>query len=154
MREQEHAYRGIVPDDFAAGQHSYAESWVPGLAASFADPGTSRYLLAEDDGELVGVVAVGDSPQPWEIAAGMVPSPAPRELERLYVASSHHGSGLAAELFAAVDQGEDMYLWLIDGNERARRFYRRRGFVDLDENFTTGADWGSVGMHRMARLAG
>lgn len=151
VREQARTYRGTVPEDFADGQYAYFDTWVPELAESFARPGTSRRLLAEDDGELVGVAAVGDSPQPWEIEAGYVPSPAPRELERLYVAGSHHGTGLAAELFAGVDAGEDMYLWLIDGNERAQRFYRRRGFIDLDEQFTSGEDWGSIGIHRMAR---
>ena len=121
------------------------------LADQIADP--ARRLVAESEGRLVGVASVVDGPADWEVSLGYVPSPTPRELSRLYVAPEFHGTGLAAELFDRLDDGTDLYLWLIDGNERAHRFYRSRGFVDLAENFQAGDSWGNVGMHRMARLA-
>ena len=95
-----------------------------------------------------------DAPQDWEIGAGFTPAPAARQLERLYLRPDQHGTGLAAAMFADVDDGRALYLWLIDGNARAQRFYRRLGFVDLDERHLAGSSWGGTPMHRMVRPAG
>lgn len=151
--QQALTYAGIVPGDFAARQHRSRASWVEGLAAKFASPGSARRIVAEVGGALVGIASIVDGPADWEISQGYVPSPAARELSRLYVARDFHGTGLAGALFDAIDDGRDLYLWLIDGNERGRRFYLRRGFVDLPERFEAGESWGNVGMHRMARIA-
>ena len=154
VAQQAKAYAGIVPADFATGQdRKYRDAWVPELAAAFASPGTARRVVAELNGAIVGIASILDGPQDWEIAVGLVPSPAGRELERLYLDPSQHGTGLAKAMFTAVDEGEDLYLWLIDGNERAHRFYLRLGFTDVDEQHAAGNDWGGVGMHRMARLS-
>ncbi len=153
IAQQAIAYAGIVPDDFIERQQAERADWLKGLELKFSAPGTARRLVAESEGRLVGVASVVDGPADWEVSLGYVPSPAPRELSRLYVAPEFHGTGLAAELFDRLDDGTDLYLWLIDGNERAHRFYRSRGFVDLAENFQAGDSWGNVGMHRMARLA-
>ena len=95
-----------------------------------------------------------DAPQDWEIGAGFTPAPAARQLERLYLRPDQHGTGLAAAMFADVDDGRALYLWLIDGNARAQRFYRRLGSVDLDERHLAGSSWGGTPMHRMVRPAG
>ncbi len=153
VAQQAKAYAGIVPGDFAARQEVYRAEWVPGMARGFADPGTARRVVAKVDGVLVGIASIADGPQQWEIGAGFVPSPADRELERLYVAPEYHGRGLGSAMLARIDDGRDLYLWLIDGNEPAQAFYRRRGFVDLDERFRTDASWGDIGMHRMVRRA-
>lgn len=152
--QQAHAYAGLVPEDFARRQvSSYRDVWVPQLREAFDSPGTARRAVAERDGRIVGIASILDGPQEWEVAAGLTPTPADRELERLYVDPAEHGTGLAGRLFASIDCEEDLYLWLIDGNERARRFYLRRGFADVDEQHTAGGDWGGIGMHRMARIA-
>ncbi|OCL33757.1 hypothetical protein BCR15_03700 [Tessaracoccus lapidicaptus] len=153
VAQQAETYAGIVPDDFVARQSVYRQEWVPGLAASFAAPGSAWRVVAKLDGAIVGAASVVDGPQDWEIGAGLVPAPAGRELERLYVAPEWHGRGLGAQLLELVDDGRDLYLWLIDGNERARAFYRRRGFVDLPESLRTSESWGGVAMHRMVRRA-
>lgn len=151
VAQQAKAYAGIVPGDFAARQATYRADWVPGLASAFAEPGTARRVVAKVDGVLVGVASIADGPQAWEIGAGFVPAPAPRELERLYVAPELHGRGLGSAMLTRIDDGCDLYLWLIDGNAPAQAFYRRRGFVDLDEQFRTDGSWGDVAMHRMVR---
>ena len=78
VEQQSRAYRGIVRPDFAEVQRGFRESWVAELAVSFADPGTSRRLIARHDGQVVGVVSVVDAPSEWEIGEGYVPAPAPR----------------------------------------------------------------------------
>ena len=71
-----------------------------------------------------------DAPQDWEIGAGFTPAPAARQLERLYLRPDQHGTGLAAAMFADVDDGRALYPRLIDGNARAQRFYRPPGIVE------------------------
>lgn len=154
VRQQAAAYTGIVPSDFEARQRAGSRSWIEALRAKFSVPGAASRVVAEVEGKLVGIASVVDGPAEWEVAEGFVPAPAARELSRLYLAPEFHGTGLARRLLAAVDDGRDLYLWLIDGNQRAQRFYRRQGFVDLAESFAAGPSWGNVAMHRMARRSG
>lgn len=150
-REQARTYAGQVPAGFE--EHALEEADVDGLRALFADPGEHALVVAEADGRIVGLAQAGPAPAQWEVAAGLVPAPADRELGRLYVAPSWHGTGLADALFRAVMGDGPHYLWIIDGNERAARFYARRGFRHDGEQFAAGEDWGGVGMHRMVRDA-
>ncbi|GAA4889775.1 GNAT family N-acetyltransferase [Tessaracoccus lubricantis] len=151
VTQQAATYTGLVPADFAERQRSYRDAWVPELAERFAHPGSSRALVAKVGDEIVGIASIVDAPLGWEVDGGFTPSPANRQLDRLYVSRDFHGTGLADALLSNVDDGRPMYLWLIDGNERARRFYSRRGFADLDEQFAAGDSWGGVAMHRMLR---
>lgn len=151
VEQQAATYAGVVPADFAERQRAYRDEWVPALAARFTDPGTSRALLARVQDRIVGIASVCDGPQEWETEYGFSPAPAARQLDRLYVAPTHHGSGLADAMLNNVDDGRPVYLWLINSNERARRFYLRRGFTDLDEVHSAGPSWGGVDMHRMVR---
>lgn len=151
VAQQAATYTGIVPPDFAERQRDYREEWVRELAERFASPGSSRSFIGKVDDEIVGIASITDAPAQWEVEYGLTPAPATRQLDRLYVAPGFHGTGLADALFSSVDDGRPMYLWLIDGNERAQRFYRRRGFADLEETFAAGSSWGGVPMHRMLR---
>lgn len=151
VTQQEITYRGVVRPDFAEVQGQYRDDWVAGFEESFAIPGTDVYRVAKSDGRIVGLASAVDGPQQWEVDLGLVPPPANRELARLYVHPDFHGTGLAHALFDAVDDGRDLYLWLISGNARAEAFYRRRGFESLDESFNSGPSWGGAAMHRMVR---
>lgn len=148
-REQARAYTGLVPSDFELRE---LEHWDPApVAASFRHPGAEHRLIAELNGEIVAVAASGVGPASWEMAMGLVPALASRQLSRLYVAPKLHGTGVASHLFNAVVDDRPHYLWLIAGNERAAAFYRRRGFVNVDESVPAGGGWGGVPMHRMLR---
>ncbi|MBB1482533.1 GNAT family N-acetyltransferase [Tessaracoccus sp. MC1865] len=151
VAQQAATYAGTVPTDFDERQRAYRDEWVPGLEARFANPGSARALVARVGGQIAGIASITDAPARWEVENDLLPAPANRQLDRLYVSSDFHGTGLADALFSNVDDGRPMYLWLINGNERARRFYARRGFVDLDEQFVAGPSWGGVAMHRMLR---
>ncbi|NUU24561.1 MAG: GNAT family N-acetyltransferase, partial [Streptomycetaceae bacterium] len=76
-------------------------------------------VVATVDGEVAGfVMVVGD------------------EVEQVYVAASHRGSGVAAVLIAEAERlvraGGHGRAWLavVPGNTRARRFYERHGWSD------------------------
>ncbi|MCZ2830200.1 GNAT family N-acetyltransferase [Modestobacter sp. VKM Ac-2986] len=89
-------------------------------------------LVAEDDGEVVGVVEVGEHdgvPTMW----------------RLYVLPDRHGGGVGRALLdaavAALPAGTAALLTeYTAGNDRAARWYAARGFVE------TGRDPGAGGL--------
>ena len=89
------------------------------LAASL---GTIPHVLAEVDGQVVGVANLGrrgDRSVMW----------------KLYVHPDHQGIGIGSLLLAAIeDLVEDRTLWLehVDGNDTAAGFYRRHGFVEVE----------------------
>jgi RimJ/RimL family protein N-acetyltransferase len=62
-----------------------------------------------------------------------------RHLVAMWVDPAHRGSHAAPQLveavcrWAAEDGGRVVSLWVADGNDRARRFYERLGFVGTGE---------------------
>ena len=122
-------YEGRLPADFR--ERGLLQANVAGLEHVFATP---RHAVRR----IVGVAATSTAPARWEVELGLVPPPADRELDRLYMAAEMHGTGLGAALLDAVVDERPLYLWLIDGNDRAARFYERRGFRHLEEEISTG----------------
>ena len=58
---------------------------------------------------------------------------------------------IGAALQEAAIGSADAYLWVMDGNARAERFYARHGFRALAESFPAGGPWTGQRMHRMLR---
>ncbi|MHC4939427.1 MAG: GNAT family N-acetyltransferase [Planctomycetota bacterium] len=111
-------YAGIFPDDFLAGLsvEDRAEYWGKVLA----DPAT---WVACDGDEIVGFLNVGPSrDEDLEEA---------QEIYCLYVLRSHHDRGLGRQLVEAclefAGKGT-LSLWVLERNDRARRFYEKAGF--------------------------
>lgn len=75
--------------------------------------------VADDGGELVGFVSTG----PGRDGRGDL------ELMALYVRRSHYDTGLGHRLLEAAIGDGPAYLWVLDGNARAIRFYERHGFA-------------------------
>jgi diamine N-acetyltransferase len=148
--ERARTYAAQMPPWFAAHELAQAERDAAAWSSAPTDDVGSR-LLAERSGEVVGVAETVSAPASWEVGLGLVPPPAPVLLELLYLHPDLHGTGLAARMLARVLPPGPVYLWLIDGNVRAERFYARRGFRSLDEQVSTGDTWGNIGMHRMVR---
>ncbi len=116
----------------ACWREAYGPLVDPGLLeAQLADPAswTQRWreqiprvprLLAERDGELVGFAVAGPG-------RGEDP-PAPLELYAAYVRASCYGTGLGRALVDRVLGPGPAYVWVLDGNARAERFYEKLGF--------------------------
>jgi GNAT superfamily N-acetyltransferase len=103
---------GNVPDALVAMRTP--DSFRTRAAARIADT-----TVAEVRGELAGfIMLAGD------------------EVEQVYVAAAHRGSGVAAVLLAEAERlvaaaGHDVaWLKVVPGNTRARRFYARHGWID------------------------
>lgn len=101
-----------------------------GLPAHAADP---RYTIrvALDDDRIVGFAKLGPVVFPGDWPADAI------ELHQLYVLDGWHGAGVGPALMdwaidtaRAASHGE-MILSVYVDNHRARRFYARRGFVEI-----------------------
>ena len=93
------------------------------------------WTLRFDVDEPNAVVAVGVSPDGEELGFASAGPPRDGDLEdgwelyALNVAPSAQGSGLARALVAATVGDRACVVWVLEGNGRARAFYRREGWV-------------------------
>ena len=89
------------------------------------NPGNEYYRLVEVDGEVLGFVhgaRKGDDDLQY--------------LNAIYVDGSLQGTGVAQKLldglFEFLDLGENIWLSVVDYNERATGFYRKNGFTVVE----------------------
>jgi ribosomal protein S18 acetylase RimI-like enzyme len=133
------AYRRILPDAFLDGaliedRRAHWSEVTDRMASS------DRLLIAESEGALLGFVAA------WTSEALGCESGFDLYIDNLHVRPELRGQNLGEHLMrmlagSLVDTGEvRAYLWLLDGNEPAHRFYLRLG--------------GRDGEHRLAAMAG
>jgi len=101
-----------------------------GLPAQLADPAyTVRVATAGD--RIVGYAKLGPVVFPGDWPEGAI------ELHQLYVLGDHHGTGVGPALMrwataeARRRGAPELLLSVYVDNHRARRFYERRGFVDI-----------------------
>jgi len=102
------------------------ERWSAALA------GTATARIAEDRGHAVGYARIDRLLVPVDTGGR-----AALQLYQLYVDAEWHGRGVAAALMAwaiaaAGTRGaQDLWLTVFIDNQRARAFYRRRGFLEV-----------------------
>ncbi|MDO5559257.1 MAG: GNAT family N-acetyltransferase [Oscillospiraceae bacterium] len=123
------AYRNIIPQN-------YLDSIPEGRWAKSADkPGMNTMLLVDDD-KIIGTSGYCSSRFPEMSGYG--------EIVSIYLLPEFTGQGLGLKLFKTViadlqAQGfRDIFLWVLEENLHARRFYERFGFTYsgkyLDDN--------------------
>lgn len=123
VRSWRSAYRGLLP----AGLIETATRDADGAGVrAFLDGNRGRRaLLAEDDGSPVGMAMYGPG-RPSNPAA---------ELYVIYVIQEYWSTGVGRALMDRVLGGvraggySSIFLWVLSGNTRARRFYERYGFT-------------------------
>lgn len=152
-------YASIMPPAFAEEHRQALPERVASTRASWqaaeADPGrASRSWLARDqDGEVVGIARSGPGTQQWEVDLGAPPTPVPYQLHHLYTRQRTHGTGLGRRLLQTAVGDRETYLWILHGNARADRFYRREGFGPDGGEMTCGPSWFHRTMYRLVRPA-
>jgi ribosomal protein S18 acetylase RimI-like enzyme len=129
VRSWQHAYRDLMPADFLAGLSSslpHRENrWAEMLQAE-----TSHVFVACVEGVIVGWISVGAcrDADAGDDAAG--------EIMAIYLLPEHCAIGLGWPLWQTgvqrlIDLGHSrMSLWVLAGNTRAIRFYRRAGLLE------------------------
>ena len=113
------AYRGLLPQEYL--DSIPLGKWVPYLEQA----GRESLLLLEEE-KIVGTASCCASRTPELAGWG--------EIVSLYLLPEYWGNGWGkALLTAAVEQLEsmgyqDFFLWVLEGNQRARAFYEHMGF--------------------------
>jgi GNAT superfamily N-acetyltransferase len=132
----------IFPESVAKPtQRDLEAQWTQLLA----DPNKS-VVVAEAEGRVVGVVSFGTDSDLAPAGYG--------QLGKLYVRPSHAGLGIGSSLHdVAITElraagHSAAWLWVLEGNLRARRMYERRGWVGHTNQRRT--DWPGSGVFEMA----
>jgi len=121
------AYRGIMPDDYLDGLSAAARAdhWRVGLSRD-PRPGSVR-LVAADDGDVpVGFLFGGPADGDADAVDG--------EVYVVNVHPEHWGTGAGSDLLIRAQEAlagggfGTAVLWVVPGNQRARRFYERHGW--------------------------
>lgn len=112
------AYTDLLPQDFL--QKTYTLERCQDLAFRYPQ----NILVALVDERVVGFTCYGSSSQEDLQEAG--------ELYALYVLADYYGQGIGYQLIqAALEQMQSyktIFLWVLEGNERAISFYEQVGF--------------------------
>lgn len=117
------AYQGLIDDAYLARLPE--EYWLPSMR-SWLDSGRMYGLIAEENGFPVGSVIFGRGRDAGFDVCG--------EIVSLYVLPEVMGKGIGSALLTSAlralqeDGYSQVYLWAIQGNDRADRFYIRHGF--------------------------
>lgn len=130
VRAWQEAYRGLIPDEYL--DELDPEDRAARYTFEADDPEAPTTLLAVQDGEDAGEVILGfatfspsrdaDAPDHGEVVA-------------LYVDPDRYESGVGRMLMAEARRRlweagfTDALLWVLDGNERAARFYEGEGWT-------------------------
>ena len=155
-------YAHIMPPQFAIDRRAEAADQVSLRAHAFARmhddlaagvvPQRTYWIATDPQQRVVGVVASGPGARPWEHLLKVADPPIGYQLDHLYTLASTHGSGLGQRLLdAALPDGKGAYLWVLDHNARADRFYRRNGFIPDGVRARCGPAWFSRPMYRLWR---
>ncbi len=158
-------YADVMPPEFA--EHQFADvraatvrneaRFARDLAAeeAGAEP-EHRTWIALDSGRIVAIAISSGLPQAWEAEIGAAPiAGLTRQLDHLYLDRSAWGTGLASGLLElALPDRADAYLWIVEGNDRAQRFYARHGFLGDGRTYACGPSWYHRVLYRMVRRAG
>jgi GNAT superfamily N-acetyltransferase len=119
------------------------------------EPQRRTWIALGKDG-IVGIVVSAAAAPAWEAELDAPALPGIRyQLNHLYTMPSAHGTGLGQVLLdLALPDRLPAYLWLVNGNARAQRFYARNGFVTEDRAYETPASWYHNPLYRMVRGTG
>lgn len=118
------AYKGMVPQAFLDDLKE--DNWMP-MFRRYLKDGSICALMICDGEEAVGCTAFGRSRDEKLHDWG--------EIVSVYLLPDYFGLGhgealLKGAMDALVQQGyRHIYLWVLRGNDRARRFYEKHGFV-------------------------
>lgn len=124
------AYRGLLPDRVIDGLRleTFETRWRERLALGVLDT-----LVAERGDELLGFATIGPGRDDDAL-------PDQGELYALYVHPGHWRTGVGRALWKqarAALQGHgftEAVVWVLEANDRARRFYEQAGFVYVPDS--------------------
>jgi len=115
--------------------------------AAAAKEGRQRWIALNPDpgapvrDRVVGLIAIGPGRD--------ADTPAPVEVEAIYTRKAWWGTGLGSRLLEVAVGNRPASLWVLENNERAKAFYRHKGFTE--DGATTAEPFFDVPEIRMVR---
>nr|UWI51934.1 GNAT family N-acetyltransferase [Clostridioides difficile] len=125
------AYKGIIPQDYLDNLKN--DFWVE----TFKDLIENNKITAKmvfDNKKSIGCIAYGNSRDDTLKDWG--------EIVSLYLLPQYFGKGVGNEIFqSAIDDMKlagfsNIYLWVLEENQRARKFYEKHGFYCNNDIYT------------------
>jgi ribosomal protein S18 acetylase RimI-like enzyme len=144
--------RAVVPPTYGPIDPVYAqrmidEWWTPGVFTRSMQ--TNLHLAAEVDGQVVALATLGRLSRSYRAFPHVTGD---REVMwKLYVHPDHHGHGIGSRLLVEVEsrvEGDELWLEVVDGNDRAVAFYRDRGFEEVERTPDGGPEPDDVWMRK------
>ena len=116
------AYRGIFSDEYI--DSDTASKRRNEFLDSVQDD-TCTYFLLEESDQAAGIVKTHESNNTIEI-------------ESIYILSEFRGTGIGRQFidFIKANRSGSIFLWVLEVNTNARRFYEKNGFVPTGETRT------------------
>ncbi len=152
------AYRGLIADEVldALDVDQRTDRWSVWISSSLAGKPTERrsgvshrLLVAETGDVIVGWASFGAGRDVGSAQLG--------ELAGLYVRPDFWSQHVGYALLTRVEDElisagyDEAFLWVLDGNERAIRFYERNGWL-ADGGDKFGVAGGATGLHELRHL--
>ena len=128
------AYAGLMPDDLLASMTAGGEGWERAIASASDDTGL---LVVDDDGTIAGFSVHGPE------RSG---TPGTGEVVAIYLHPDVWGRGWGRALLARAEEDLRSFgfrravLWVLEGNDAARRFYEHVGW--RDDRVGKSDEWG------------
>lgn len=145
-------YAGLVPDEFLAGLDLEASERRWRSQLSHPDRTTSEFVVVDANETVLGMMVVGPSTDPDHPADDSC-----GHVYALYVVADRWGTGLGHALHeqgmrALVESGHTAAtLWVLEGNDRALRFYGRHGWRNDHLSKTEERPGATLVEHRLRR---
>ena len=121
------AYKGIISDNYLDNMTMELEQRVERCRQVLNDPGDCLYFYAECDGDMIGRLAFGICRDDDKINAG--------EVYAIYLLEAFWNNSYGKQMMDfAVEKLKragyrEVIVWVLEDNQRARRFYEKYGFV-------------------------
>jgi len=113
------AYKGIVPDEYLNNMPAEVEQLVKKHTNILKNPGDCEYYCAMLSNQMIGFIVI---------------NPCAGEIRAIYLLEAFWGRGYGKEMLDfAVDElkrvgQNEVFLWVFDGNTRAKRLYEKNNF--------------------------
>jgi len=121
------AYKGIISDEYLDSMPAELDQRVERCRKYISEPGECEYLYAACGGDMIGRLIFNRSRDEDKPDAG--------EVSAIYLLADYWGKGYGKQMMdyavAALRNAghQEIIVWVLEENNRARRFYEKYGFV-------------------------
>ncbi|MCL1916699.1 MAG: GNAT family N-acetyltransferase [Peptococcaceae bacterium] len=142
------AYKDIISDEYLNNMN--VDEMAENTQRILSEPGQYSCYYVEHSGKMIGRLVMGKCRDEDKANAG--------EIAAMYLLGEFWGKGYGREMmeFSLAELKrmghEEVFLWVLEANSRARRFYEKRGFLFDGTKKEINIDTPLIGMRYSRRL--